>query len=71
VLTGHLFAKKPLPVNTGKKQAIRGGLAGMATRFKPGQSGNPAGRPKALRHQLIQEGKLPPYQGDSQRNDLV
>jgi hypothetical protein len=44
-----------LPVYTDKKQAIRGGLAGIATRFKPGQSGNPAGRPKGSRNKLSED----------------
>ena len=44
-----------MPVYTDKKQAIRGGLAGIATRFKPGQSGNPAGRPKGSRNKLSED----------------
>jgi hypothetical protein len=35
---------RPEPENTGSKQA--------ATQFKPGQSGNPAGRPRGSKNKL-------------------
>jgi hypothetical protein len=39
------------PEDTGPQQAERGDIA---TRFKPGESGNPAGRPKGSRNKLSQ-----------------
>ena len=39
------MAKKPAPDSTGMKQ-------GGAARFRPGQSGNPKGRPKGSRNKL-------------------
>jgi hypothetical protein len=40
------------PVNTGRKQAAKRTVPKADTRFKPGQSGNPAGRPKGSRNKL-------------------
>jgi hypothetical protein len=39
------------PETTGKEQ----GRADERTRFKPGQSGNPGGRPKGTRHKLSED----------------
>ncbi len=44
---GRLFLmKKNTPQNRGKTGERRGGVPPVEHRFKPGQSGNPGGRPK-------------------------
>lgn len=40
------------PVNTGEQQEHR---SGSATRFKPGHSGNPKGRPRGARNKLSED----------------
>jgi len=40
------------PEITGKEQGTAPERADLETRFKPGQSGNPAGRPKGARQKL-------------------
>lgn len=42
----------PGPETTGQKQATESCRADHVTRFRPGESGNPSGRPKGARHKL-------------------
>jgi hypothetical protein len=44
-------AARPLPVTTGDQQGDEA-RRDVLTRFRPGQSGNPKGRPKGSRHKL-------------------
>lgn len=42
----------PKPNNTGEKEVLTGPAKRDLTAFKPGQTGNPAGRPKGSRNKL-------------------
>jgi hypothetical protein len=56
--------------DTGKKQSKKGG----DTKFKPGQSGNPGGRPKkgeSLTEILRAQGELPPGKTGKARKELI
>lgn len=48
-------AKKASPDKTGKKQGKKSAGGSEKTQFKPGQSGNPAGRPKGARSRFSED----------------